>query len=250
MLNATVLKTEVLSSGLFELWVKPDESIPDFKPGQYVALGLPDEQPSTNGREKLVKRAYSIASTPHRKDALEFYIAEVENGELSPRLARLGEGDRIFVQKKYVGTFITDGVPDGSNLILVSTGTGIAPFISILRTPEVVSRFDRITFVHGVRYSRDLAYREEILERQEAEPQKFGYFATVSREGPPEWEGTKGYVQQFFTEGLIPVDSEKDHVFLCGNPAMVTELTEWLSERGFKEHKKKDPGNLHFEKYW
>lgn len=248
-LNATVILRRELSPGLFEIWIRPDEGIPDFLPGQYVALGLPESHEGGE-KEKLVKRAYSIASSPERKDALEFYIAEVTEGQLSPRLARLNEGERIFVQRKYVGTFTLESVPAGSDLVFVATGTGIAPFVSMLRTHGTIEKYSSLTLLHGVRYSADLAYRDELLELQSKRGEKFRYYATVSREGPPKWSGEHGYVQKFFTEGKVSVAPETHHLFLCGNPAMIEEVCQLLEGQGFKEHTKKQPGNIHFEKYW
>lgn len=249
MLNAVVKGVEEVSPGLVFLRVLPDAGVPDFIPGQYVALGLPLEQPAGEGKKpKIVKRAYSIGSSPNEKGHVEFYIAIVPDGLLTPRLAQIREGDRIFFAPKVVGAFTAHEVPETDGLILVSTGTGIAPFISMLRSGALWKPNRRIALLHGVRYSRDLAYREELLQYQRIHPE-FQYLATVSREDP-EWEGPRGYVQQFFFEGEISVQAGKDHLFLCGNPGMVEEIEAWAVERGYRPHSKKNPGDLHLEKYW
>jgi ferredoxin--NADP+ reductase len=254
LLNATVVDNLLLSPGLFLLRVLPDAPIPDFKPGQYVALGLPLAETaagqSASPRRSLTKRAYSIASSPSDKDALEFYIARVEDGALSPGLSELRAGDRLFVQKKFTGAFTTCEVVAGKNLILIATGTGIAPFISMLRTPEVLRRFGRITILHGVRYKRDLAYAEEITTLINSAEYDLEYFRAVSREEVEEEGLRTGYVQSYVAEGLVTVNKETDHVFLCGNPSMIESVVTLLTAAGFQEHSRKQSGNLHLENYW
>lgn len=282
-LNATVTENRCLSPGLFLLRVLPDAPIPDFKPGQYVALGLPcvektsvekasveiatppEEGMAEENKEKkiedisprtlvkrgtLVKRAYSIASSPSDKGGLEFYIARVNEGELSPNLTDLNKGDRVFVQKKYVGTFTTCDVPDGKNLVFIATGTGIAPFMSMLRAPELLQRFGRVTILHGVRYAQDLAYRDEITELIESRGYNLRYYAAVSRDAGSEGNIRKGYVQSFLEDELVSLERAADHVFLCGNPGMIKAVVGLLSLQGFREHTRKSPGNLHLENYW
>lgn len=276
-LNATVTENRLLSPGLFLLKVLPDAPIPDFIPGQYVALGLPcakvvsvestrvetsplvedgitekkkDKKVEVASRQSLVKRAYSIASSPSDKEGLEFYIARVGEGELSPNLADLNKGDRLFVQKKYVGTFTTCGVPDGKNLILIATGTGIAPFISMLRAPDLLQRFGRITILHGVRYMQDLAYRSEITKLIESGVYDLHYYAAVSREEGSGETIRKGYIQSFLEDESVPAEQESDHIFLCGNPGMIQTVVGLLTRKGFKEHTRKSSGNLHLENYW
>jgi len=258
MLNATVIKRIDITSELVQFFVRPDEfSIPDFSPGQYVALGLPGSAPrpdyyppeiETPRPDKLIKRAYSIGSSPAQKEYLEFYIALVPDGALTSRLAMIRENDRIYLSPKLVGTFTLKDVPDSSNLVLVSTGTGIAPYMSMLRHQSIWVPNRKICVVHGVRFCKDLAYREE-LTALAAKHHDFTYFATISRDDP-EWSGSKGYVQNLFKDKIIEIDPTADRVFLCGNPSMVEEMQTFLATRGFKEHTRKQPGNLHLEKYW
>lgn len=243
-LNATVILKEQITPDLFILRVKPDHSINDFKPGQYVAIGLPDQD-----GVKILKRAYSIASSPATKEYLEFYIAVVPVGALTPNLNLLKVGDRLHVAPKIVGTFTVDEFAQGKNLILISTGTGLAPFVAMTRTPGIWDSVSKITIVHGVRFKADLAYRDELLSLAKLKPDQFSYYAFVSREGP--FDGiNKGYVQELFKNQNVELDPIRDHVFLCGNPAMVEELQKFLEEKGFTEHTRKTAGNLHLEKYW
>ena len=258
MLNATVVGRTEITPELIILRVKPDAGVPEFQSGQYVALGLsgaaprptnlpPDKTPVAP--EKLIKRAYSIGSSPLQREYIEFYVAIVPDGELTPRLSLLKEGERVYIAPKITGTFTLAGVPDDHNLVLLSTGTGLAPFMSMARTPSVWTPGRRITVVHGVRFSKDLAYREELLEIERTTP-TFKYHAIVSRTDP-EWSGPTGRVQKLFDDKTIPLDPERDHIFISGNPAMIDEMEQMLATLGYSVHSKKNPmGKLHLEKYW
>lgn len=257
MLNATVLKRIDVTKDLVIIQIKPDYELKEFLPGQYVALGLlgeaprpADFPPETEVHEpsKIIKRAYSIGSSPMEKGHLEFYLAILPQGALTSRLALLREGDRIYMAPKITGTFTLQDVPVSHNLILVATGTGIAPFVSMIRTPSTWTSDRNITVIHGVRYPSDLAYREELIELQN-ERSNFSYFCTVSRPDS-EWRGEKGYVQHLLEKKLSTLDPAVDHVFLCGNPAMIDDMEKLLVAREFTEHSKKKPGHLHLERYW
>lgn len=257
MLNSTVVSRIDVTPELMILRVRPDTGVPNFSPGQYVALGLLGAAPRYEGAEpeveapahdKLIKRAYSIGSSPEERDFLEFYVAIVPSGTLTSRLAMLKEGDRLFCQPKVTGTFTLEGIPQDKNLVLVSTGTGLAPFMSMIRTSSTLASERAVTVVHGVRYPQDFAYAEE-LRRLEATQQRFAYLPIASR-APESWEGRKGRVQKLFEEGAISLNPDLDHVFLCGNPAMIEDIEANLTNSGFVVHSKKNPGNLHVEKYW
>jgi ferredoxin--NADP+ reductase len=247
MLNATLIKRVDLTKDLIFVHIKPDAGVPDFHPGQYVALGLPDKN-SGSEKIKLVKRAYSIGSPSHEKNHLEFYIAIVENGEFTPILSNLKEGDRLHVAPKITGTFTLKHAPETARLIFVSTGTGIAPFMAMLRTPTTWENGRKVVIIHGVRYQTDLAYADEIRALI-AEGKDLEYHSIVSR-ADENWTGHRGYVQKLFKEGVVKVDPLNDHIFICGNPAMIEDLQKILEAGGSKENTKKSPGNLHLEKYW
>ncbi len=258
MLNSTVVGRVDITPELMILQVKPDGGVPSFQPGQYVALGLPGSAPRYEGApdeaevpaaEKLIKRAYSIGSSPAHGDFFEFYIAVVPNGALTSRLAVVKPGDRIFSQPKVTGTFTLDGVPAEHNLVLVSTGTGLAPFMSMVRTPTVWTAGRKITVVHGVRYPQDFAYADELASFS-SQNAGFTYLPIASR-ADASFAGRKGRVQALFEDGSIQLTPETDHVFLCGNPAMIDDLERDLTAKlGYVVHSKKTPGNLHVEKYW
>lgn len=256
-LNATVIEKIDQTEDLVFLRLKPDGGVPDFLPGQYVALALVGSaprpahfpaEPHPPAPEKLIKRAYSIASSPLEKGYLEFYIAIVPDGALTSRLALVASGDRIFLAPKITGTFTLQAVPRDVEVVLVATGTGIAPFVSMLRTPSTWDSERRITLLHGVRFNRDLAYREE-LEELEAKFPHFRYRKFVTREEPGKGV-ERGRVHATFSRGEFAQDPTKCHVMLCGNPAMIDDVVELLAPFGYTEHTRRKPGALHFEKYW
>lgn len=259
MLNATVTRIIAVTPELLRIFVRPDVPYKGFLAGQYVALGLPGSyarpahfppEESPPDPDKLVKRAYSIGSSPQDPSELEFYVAILPQGALTARLAALKAGDRVYAAPKITGTFTLEGLPQGSNLVLVSTGTGIAPFISMLKAPGTIIPGREITLVHGVRYVRDLGYREEILSLCGEFP-SLRYYTVVSREEPaPSLNSRRGHVQKLFADGVIALDPARDHVFLCGNPAMIDEMEQNLTAQGYREHSRKSPGNLHLERYW
>ena len=259
MLNATIVSRIDVTKELVRYGVKPDAPFKSFLPGQYVALGLagsaprpanfpPEKEPSP--AEKLIKRAYSIGSSPEEGDVLEFYIAIVPDGALTSRLVLLNPGDRVYLAPKITGTFTLDGVPPESNLVFVSTGTGLAPFIAMLRTSSTWNPKRRILTLHGVRFPGDLGYRDELEALHVKNRENFQYFPVVSRDDGTSWSGHKGHVQTLFSNGTINLNPATDHVFLCGNPAMIDSVEKLLLPMGYTEHTKKAPGNLHLERYW
>lgn len=257
MLNSTVAKRLDVTRDLMILTVAPDAGVPAFVPGQYVALGLPGsasryenapEEKEIPAPDKLIKRAYSIGSAPTDGKHLEFYIAIVPDGALTSRLATIREGDRVYVAPKITGTFTLDSVQPDHHLVLISTGTGIAPFVSMLRCPKTWTSGRKITLAHGVRLPEDLAYRDE-LEKLASERSDFVYSPIVSR-ADASYTGPRGRVTALFDSGGIVLNPEVDHVYLCGNPAMIDELELKLTAAGYVVHSKKTPGKLHLEKYW
>lgn len=257
MLNSTLVQRIEVTPDLLILRVKPDAGVPEFKSGQYVALGLPGDAARYSGAapeveqpaaDKLIKRAYSIGSSPSQREYLEFYVAVVPDGALTSRLAALKEGDRLFAQPKVTGTFTLEGLPQERNLLFVATGTGLAPFMSMVRTGEVWTAGRTITVVHGVRYPSDFAYSDELMSYQEG-GKRLLYLPIASRAGD-EYTGRKGRIQRLFEDQVIVPNPATDSVFLCGNPAMIEDLERYLTERAFVLHSKKKPGNLHVEKYW
>lgn len=266
-LNALVIHRTEVASGLIILRVAPDGwELPRWESGQFGVLGLPesaarvklsDPEPQSLNPDKLIRRAYSIASSPEDKGYLEFYITMVQSGALTPRLFALKPGDRLFLGKKISGMFTLADVPAGNNLLLVGTGTGLAPYMSMLRG-ELECKPDLHTMVLlGARHSWDLGYRGELIAMQRFCP-TFHYIPVISRPGEElvKWSGQTGYVQDLWDRGLVEMamgtkpTSDNTHVLLCGNPGMIEGMISSLGAEGFTEQTRQEPGQIHAEKYW
>ena len=266
-LNAVVRQREEVAPGLMVLRVAPDGwDLPEFRPGQFAVLGLPLEAARCAGSDaedqpprpdRLIRRAYSIASSSVAREYLELYITLVRSGGLTPRLFALQPGDRLWLGPKITGNFTLDHAPHDSHLVLVATGTGLAPYMSMLRTilPEAGDR--KMAVLLGARHSWDLGYRAELMSLDQRVP-AFSYHSIISRpaEEPVSWAGPSGYVQDLWRErvlekvwGLRPAP-DNTSIFLCGNPAMIDDMVAILAEDGFREHSRKQPGEIFVERYW
>lgn len=266
-LNAIVSQRIEVAPGLMVLRVVPDGwDLGDFKAGQFAVLGLPgsagryalsDAEEEASVPDKLIRRAYSIASAPDSRDYLEFFITLVRSGALTPRLFALGPGDRVWLGRKITGMFTLDQVPRDKHLILAATGTGLAPYMSMVRSELFCDLNRRFAVLLGARHSWDLGYRSELNTLLRV-CGNFSYMPVISRpdEEPTPWRGRVGYVQDLWKKGDLaealgfqpgPANS---HVLLCGNPAMIEDMMSLLNGEGFREHKKLDPGQIHVEKYW
>jgi ferredoxin--NADP+ reductase len=264
-LNATVTKYDEINHGLLVLRVKPDFELPEFKAGQYVVLGLPgsyeradytlpEEEPSEP--EKVIKRAYSIASSSQQGEYIEFYVALVHSGALTPRLFALKEGDRVWLGKKIVGMFTLADVTPGHDIIFIATGTGLAPYLSMLRSNYRFEDGHKTIAIHGARVSWDLGYMRD-LTALAARWETFHYLPIIDEvDRDPDWPGKTGFVFEYINDGTVAgilghdMDPAKTSVFLCGNPLMVEGMEKMLIECGFKIHKRRDPGNIFVEKFW
>jgi len=264
--NATVESVERLNPDLFILKVRPDRVVEPFVSGQYVLLGLSTNVPRREGSEpefkeqkpdRLVLRAYSIASGGHETEVLEFYISVVANGSLTPRLVTVRPGDRLNMGDKIRGHFTLDTVSEGHDTVLLaSTGTGLAPYISMLRAQHVNPRPYRLIVLHGSRVSSDLGYREE-MERHARELPGVLYIPSVSRpQLDPDWKGDTGRITRYFDTPELQerygftLDPAKTSVFLCGNPEMISAVENVLTPLGYTKHTTSEPGALHIEEYW
>ncbi|MFN8389105.1 MAG: ferredoxin--NADP reductase [Bdellovibrionota bacterium] len=251
--NAILTSREDINDELAVFRVRSESGAPLlYVPGQYAELALPVPEGST---EKPERRSYSIASAPKNGGDLEFYIVRVNGGYLTPRLWDMRPGDRIWLGPKIKGKFTLDETPAGADLIMIATGTGLAPFLSMLREHREDPRWRNVALIHGARFERDLGYRAE-LERYQAEHPWFHYIPSLTRDLENEtWTGPRGRVQSLFTSGLVEskigaLTKESSHFLLCGNPQMIDDVQALLEGRGFAIHKKKAPGNIHVERYW
>jgi ferredoxin--NADP+ reductase len=221
-----------------------------FKNGQFTMIGIP-----VNGKPLL--RAYSMAS-PNYDEKLEFFSIKVPDGPLTSRLQHLKEGDPIFVGRKPTGTLVLDNLRDGRNLYLLGTGTGLAPFMSIIRDPETYERFEKVVLLHGCRQVAELAYGETITRvlpedefLGEEIRSKLIYYPTVTREP----FRNCGRITDLITSnklfddiGLPPMTQEDDRVMICGSPDMLRDLKLLLEARDFVEGNHGEPGDFVVEK--
>ena len=221
-----------------------------FQNGQFAMIGL-----EVAGRPLL--RAYSLASANYEEN-LEFFSIKVPDGPLTSRLQHLKEGDRILVNGKPTGTLILDNLLPGRHLYLLSTGTGLAPFLSIIKDPEAYERFERVVIVHGCRWARELAYGEFIANELPNDEllgkyvrRQLVYYPTVTRE-PFRHEGRISLLlasgKLTSDLGLPPIDPASDRFMLCGSTAMLFDICTILEERGFEEADRGEPGDYVIEK--
>jgi ferredoxin--NADP+ reductase len=256
--NATLTERRDLSADLAIVHVRPDSGqVPAFVPGQYTLIGLVSAgECRTNGSPRLVRRAYSIASAPHEHEALEFYIVRVREGRLTPDLWSVPAGGRLWLDRRCHGHFTLAGVPRGKDLIFVATGTGLAPYISMLRSYLAQGRWRRLVILHGVRLAADLGYRREIEAARREDP-SIVYLPTVTREPADSgWSGLRGRLQDFLVPGVfarlsgVPLDPSRSYVLLCGNPDMIRSASRQLQALGFAPRSHNTLGSMHYEKYW
>ena len=206
-----------------------------FRNGHFVMLGLPVEG-------KPLMRAYSVASANH-EEHLEFFSIKVPDGPLTSRLQHLQPGDEVIVGRKPVGSLVLDDLRPGRHLYLLSTGTGLAPFISIIQDPDTYERFEKVVLIHGVRQVSELAYATFIEDELpnhdylgELVRDKLLYYPTVTRE-PFRNQGRLTEVIEsgklFSDLGLPPLDAAVDRAMICGSAAMLADSCRLLDARGF-----------------
>jgi ferredoxin--NADP+ reductase len=203
-------------------------------------------------------RAYSMASANHEEE-LEFFSIKVADGPLTSRLQKIQEGDTILVGRKATGTLISDNLLPGRRLLLLlSTGTGLAPFASLIKDPDVYERFETIVLVHGCRQVSELAYGEELVAKLR-DDELFGpllngklvYYPTVTREPFRNRGRITDLItsEQLFNDiGLPPLDLATDRIMMCGSPGMLEELRSMFEARGFLEGSHSEPGHFVIEK--
>ena len=221
-----------------------------FENGHFVMVGLEIEG-------KPLMRAYSIASANYA-DELEFFSIKVPNGPLTSRLQNIKAGDEVLLSTKATGTLIADHLLDGENLYLISTGTGLAPFISIIQDPAIYERFNKVILTHGVRTVDELAYHDFITKELpknefigELVKEKLLYYPTVTREKYVH----NGRLTDLMTSGKLFLDlnlekptPEKDRFMICGSPSMLKDTVKILNERGFQESRHGHQGHYVIER--
>ena len=245
----TVLEVRHWNDNLFSFKTTRNGGL-RFKNGHFLMIGLQVEG-------KPLLRAYSVAS-PNYEEHLEFYSIKVPNGPLTSRLQHLKPGDQVLVGKKPVGTLVASTLRPGKRLYLLSTGTGLAPFMSVIRDPETYELFEHVILVHGVRVTSELGYADYIkndLPQHEylgdLVKNQLIYYPTVTRE-PFTNQGriTDLLVSGKLTEdvGMPPLDPANDRVMICGNQGMLDELVALLKARGFQEGNSHEQGDYTIER--
>jgi len=258
--TATVLSVHHWTDDYFSFTTTRDPGL-RFDNGQFVMIGLPVAQ--ADGSVKPLLRAYSIASA-NWEEHLEFFSIKVPNGPLTSRLQHIQPGDEIIVGRKPTGTLLISDLHPGRNLYLFGTGTGLAPWLSIIKDPETWARFDAVVVAHGVRRIKDLAYREHISTDLPQHPLlgetiagKLRYYPSVTRE-PFEFAGHnhRGRLTELVDNGqmartlnLPPLNPAHDRAMICGSPQMLADFRRLLDARGFEVAPRiGTPGHYVFER--
>ncbi|MGY0400061.1 MAG: ferredoxin--NADP reductase [Ostreibacterium sp.] len=221
-----------------------------FKSGHFVMIGL-----EVDG--KPLMRAYSIVSANY-EDHLEFLSIKVQDGPLTSRLQHVKVGDEIFMSEKSTGTLVTDLLLSGKNLWLISTGTGLAPFMSIIKDPDIYEQFDKVILTHGVRYISELAYENYINNELpnnkflgELVHKKLLYYPTVTRE-PYKNQGRLTDLLKIgklaYDLKIPPPNIDNDRFMVCGSPSMLKDTCKILDNMGFREGTKKEQGHYAIER--
>ena len=242
-LSGTVTSNQHWHANLFSLKVRTPAF--DFTAGQFVRLAL-------NTPDGRLQRAYSLVNSPGSAEQ-EFLLSTVADGKLSPLLQQLKMGDSIEISQPASGFFVLDEVPNGDNLWLIASGTGIGPYLSMLGTHKLWQRFAHIILVHSVRTVADLAYRELIAHCQQQHPGQLHYQPIVTREAHsgalskrlPELIQS-GELQSACQQAL----NTESQVMLCGNPEMIKDTKAMLESLGLTKNLRRDPGNITVEQYW
>lgn len=254
--NATLVERRDVTDALAYFFVAPDRApFASFEPGQFTNLGLEVFDRSV-GERRFVRRAYSPGSAPTQRERLEFYVRRVQGGRLTEALFELRPGARLWLDPAVYGRFTLEPVPADRDVVFVASGTGVAPYVSMLRSYAGRKRWRRAVLVESAREERELGYRAE-LEALAARDPSFVWLPTVTR--APEastWAGSRVRIpallepDAFARRTGVALDPRTTHVLLCGNPSMLADVSARLGELGFAPHSRRAPGQVHTERYW
>jgi len=260
--NATVVQKIQIRPNLMILRVATDEPRSEFSAGQYTTLGLYGSEPrSANSEpeaipvkpEKLIQRAYSIASARHETRQFEFYISQVKTGQLTPRLFHLEVGDKVFVGRRIVGVFNLSNAPKDADVVMIATGTGITPYISFLRSHVMERPKSKMVVIQAAAHQGDLGYFSELSFLDSAFP-NFYYLPTLTDAGDT-WPGHRLWIEEMLESGVlgqetgVACDPKRTHFYLCGNPVMVKNVSQWLTEHGYQKKTRRTEGTLFVEEF-
>lgn len=259
--NGVVVANTHWTENLFSLRIEAD--VTAFQPGQYTELAIRREDGSRHSQP------YSILSAPTASGSqeleqkpggtgnpqtLEFFLYTHLEGELSCELSRLKPGDSLEVGAKPAGTLTLSHIKDTATLCLMATGTGVAPFVSMIQSDIPWQRFDNVVLVYGVREEADLCYRPLFDSLTEQYPGRFSFIPVISREAVT--GALRGRIPALLDSGELEqtlgwqLSAENAHIMLCGNPGMVQDSAAVLTHRGFSVHSPEHPGQVSFEAYW
>ena len=247
-----VLSVEHFTDRLFKFRITRPAAF-RFRSGEFIMIGLPPLE----GQKKPILRAYSIAS-PNWDDTLEFYSIKVPDGPLTSRLQKIEVGDTVLLGKKPVGTLVHDALVPGKRLYCFSTGTGFAPFASVLRDPETYEKFDEVIVTHTCREKAELQYSHHIVEDFLNDPDigeiaagKLRLYQTCTRED----FDYKGRITDLIRSGKLFEDlgvprlnAETDRAMICGSIEMTKELKDLMEEHGLKEGANSEPADFVIER--
>ncbi len=243
-LPGKVVENKQWCANLFSLKIRTSPLA--FSAGQFVKVGLDID-------DKILARPYSLVNTPE-DSLLEIHFNCVAKGLLSPRLAKLSVGDNIKISERATGLLTLDEVPDVPHLWLIATGTGVGPFISILKTSVPWQRFKKIILGYSVKTAENQAYMKDFADLHLQHPEQFSFIPFTTREKTSETVNTrittsikKGELEKHVG---IRLAADSSHIMLCGNSTMVGDVTALLEERGLRRHTRREPGQIATEKYY
>ncbi len=242
-LTGTITEHREWTQRLFSL--RFHAPIGNFKAGQFVRVAL-----EIDG--EVVARPYSLVNSPDEATQ-EIFFNIVPEGPLTPRLASLRQGDAIMVADRTNGLLTIDEVPEARHLWMLATGTGVGPFVSILKSDAAWQRFDRVVLVYSVRTATELAYQDVLASVAERHHPQFSFVPLVTR------EQRDGIINMRVTQAIksgelerqagVGINADDSHVMMCGNSAMITEVTDLLKQRNMRKHLRREPGHITTEKY-
>jgi len=223
-----------------------DTELQPFKAGQFGRIGL-----DIDGER--IGRPYSFVNTPDARP-YELYFNIVDDGNLTSYLAKLEPGDTLWAWPEVFGFLVLDEIPDADQLWLLSSGTGIGPFLSMLKTDQIWQRFGHVVLCHGVRYAADLSYQDMIADVSRSHAGRLTYIPLITREEAPDALNCRIPVGietgQLEHQAGFTLDAEHSHVMLCGNSGMIESTIKLLEQRGMRRHRRREPGQISSEQYF
>lgn len=245
----TVVSVKHYTDRLFSFRITRPQTF-RFRSGEFVMIGLPNA-------EKPVFRAYSVAS-PAWDEELEFFSIKVPDGPLTSHLQKIVPGDTVLMRQKPTGTLVLDAVTPARRLFMISTGTGIAPFASLVRDPETYDKFDQVILTHTCREQAELAYGIELFENLKHDPligelveNRVTLYSTTTREESPRMGRITRLIEdaRFYADlGISPLDPQQDRIMICGSMAMLNDVKSLVEGIGFVEGSNSEPGGFVVER--